>query len=68
MRTCLPSVGWCWTAGISTYPRTVNGTSICKMSDVSTENAEHYAQAMGQMFYVDRVLMSLKDTVDTVPA
>jgi len=38
------------------------------MSDVSTENAEHYAQAMGQMFYVDRVLMSLKDTVDTAPA
>jgi len=39
-----------------------------QMSDVSTENAEHYAQAMSQMFYVDRVLMSLKDTVDTAPA
>ena len=38
------------------------------MSDVSTENAELYAQAMGQMFYVDKVLKSLKDMVDTAPA
>tara|TARA_B100001540_G_C15501903_1_gene503940 strand:+ start:478 stop:594 length:117 start_codon:yes stop_codon:yes gene_type:complete len=38
------------------------------MSDVSTKNAEYYAQAMGQMFYVDEVLMSLKDILDTAPA
>ena len=39
-----------------------------QMIDVSNENAEHYARAMGKVLYVDRVLMSLKDTVDTAPA